>query len=66
MTCGTEIVLHLKEDAARYLQGFELERVIRTYSDHILFPIELIDDKGVQIAPLHYPNLSHSEIFHSM
>jgi len=43
---GTEIVLHLKEDAARYLQPFELERVIRTYSDHILFPIELVDDKG--------------------
>ena len=43
---GTEIVLHLKDDAARYLQPFEVERVIRTYSDHILFPIELIDDKG--------------------
>ncbi|WP_421996438.1 molecular chaperone HtpG [Reyranella sp.] len=43
---GTEIVLHLKDDAARYLQPFELERVIRTYSDHILFPIELVDDKG--------------------
>ena len=43
---GTEIVLHLKDDAARYLQPFELERVIRTYSDHILFPIELLDDKG--------------------
>ena len=43
---GTEIVLHLKEDAVRYLQPYELERVIRTYSDHILFPIELVDDKG--------------------
>jgi hopanoid biosynthesis associated radical SAM protein HpnJ len=27
---------------------------------------ELVDDKGVQIAPLHYPHLSHSEIFHSV
>ncbi|UYN95664.1 MAG: molecular chaperone HtpG [Enhydrobacter sp.] len=43
---GTEIVLHLKEDAARYLQPFELERVVHTYSEHILFPIELVDDKG--------------------
>ena len=43
---GTEIVLHLKEDAVRYLQPYELERVIRTYSDHILFPIELVDDKS--------------------
>ena len=27
---------------------------------------ELIDDHGVQIAPLHYPHLSHTEIFHSL
>src|SRR6185312_7099337 len=27
---------------------------------------ELIDDRGVQIAPLHYPHLSHQEIFHSV
>ncbi|MBS0538140.1 MAG: ATP-binding protein, partial [Proteobacteria bacterium] len=43
---GTEIRLHLKDDAARYLQPHELERIVRTYSDHILFPIELVDDKG--------------------
>jgi radical SAM superfamily enzyme len=27
---------------------------------------ELIDDHGIQIAPLHYPHLSHQEIFHSV
>jgi hypothetical protein len=27
---------------------------------------ELVNDEGVQIAPLHYPHLSHSEIFHSV
>jgi radical SAM superfamily enzyme YgiQ (UPF0313 family) len=27
---------------------------------------ELVDVSGVQIAPLHYPHLSHSEIFHSV
>ena len=43
---GTEIVLHLKEEAVRYLQPYELERIVRIYSDHILFPIELVDDKG--------------------
>ena len=43
---GTEIVLHIKDEAAKYLQPFELERIVRTYSDHILFPIELVDDKG--------------------
>jgi hopanoid biosynthesis associated radical SAM protein HpnJ len=27
---------------------------------------ELVDEHGVQMAPLHYPHLSHSEIFHSL
>jgi molecular chaperone HtpG len=43
---GTEIVLHLKEDARRYLEPSAIERVVRTYSDHILFPIELVDKEG--------------------
>jgi molecular chaperone HtpG len=43
---GTEIVLHLKQDAGRYLEAHEIERIVRTYSDNILFPIELADDKG--------------------
>ncbi|MDB5602385.1 MAG: molecular chaperone HtpG [Xanthobacteraceae bacterium] len=40
---GTKITLHLKEDAKRYLQTHEIERIVRTYSEHILFPIELKD-----------------------
>ena len=43
---GTEIVLHLKPDAKRYLEPHEIERIVRTYSDHILFPIELADKDG--------------------
>jgi molecular chaperone HtpG len=39
---GTEIVLHLKPDAKLYLEPSEIERVVRTYSDHVLFPIELV------------------------
>ena len=27
---------------------------------------ELVDENGVQMAPLHYPHLTHSEIFHSV
>ncbi|HUC70020.1 MAG TPA: hopanoid biosynthesis associated radical SAM protein HpnJ [Stellaceae bacterium] len=27
---------------------------------------ELIDERGVQVAPLHYPHLSHGEIFESL
>ena len=43
---GTEIVLHLKEDAKKYLETHEIRRVVSTYSDHILFPIELVDAEG--------------------
>jgi molecular chaperone HtpG len=43
---GTEIVLHLKEDAKKYIEPYEIRRVVSTYSDHILFPIELVDAEG--------------------
>jgi molecular chaperone HtpG len=43
---GTNIVLHLKTDAAKYLETYEIERIVRAYSDNIQFPIELVDDKG--------------------
>ena len=47
---GTEIVLHLKDDAKKYLEPYEIRRVVSTYSDHILFPIELIEgDKSEKI-----------------
>jgi molecular chaperone HtpG len=45
---GTEIVLHLKPDAKRYLEPHEIERVVHTYSDHILFAIELVGGDGEQ------------------
>ena len=40
---GTEIVLHLKDDVKKYLETYEIRRVVSTYSDHILFPIELVE-----------------------
>jgi molecular chaperone HtpG len=43
---GTQVVLHLKPDAKRFLEPGQIERVVRAYSDHILFPIELADGKG--------------------
>ena len=47
---GTEIVLHLKDDAKKYLEPHEIRHVVATYSDHILFPIELIEsDKSEKI-----------------
>jgi molecular chaperone HtpG len=46
VTRGTEIVLHLKKDAAKYLEAYEIERIVRAYSDNIQFPIELVPEEG--------------------
>ncbi|MBB4369880.1 molecular chaperone HtpG [Bradyrhizobium sp. cir1] len=43
---GTEIVLHLKDDARKYLETYEIERIVGAYSDNILFPIELVPEEG--------------------
>jgi molecular chaperone HtpG len=43
---GTEIVLHLKADAAKYLESHEIERIVGAYSDNIQFPIELVPEEG--------------------
>jgi molecular chaperone HtpG len=43
---GTEIVLHLKDDAKKYLETYEIERIVSAYSDNILFPIELVPEQG--------------------
>ncbi|MFB6461141.1 molecular chaperone HtpG [Bradyrhizobium tunisiense] len=46
LTRGTEIVLHLKDDAKKYLEAYEIERIVGAYSDNILFPIELVPEEG--------------------
>jgi len=43
---GTKIVLHLKDSAKKYVEPHEIRRVVSTYSDHILFPIELVGAEG--------------------
>ncbi|CUA91674.1 molecular chaperone HtpG [Comamonas thiooxydans] len=36
---GTSIILHLREDAEEFLNGYKLKQVISKYSDHISLPI---------------------------
>jgi len=36
---GTEVTLHLKEDAKEFLDDYRLKSIIRKYSDHIQMPI---------------------------
>src|SRR4030081_1279306 len=43
---GTEIVLHLKPEAKKYLETHEIERIVGAYSDNIQFPIELVPEEG--------------------
>src|SRR6202022_3649517 len=43
---GTEIVVHLKPEAKKYLETYEIERIVGAYSDNIQFPIELKPEEG--------------------
>jgi molecular chaperone HtpG len=43
---GTEIVLHLKPEATKYLETYEIERIVGAYSDNIQFPILLVPEEG--------------------
>ncbi|WP_150913924.1 molecular chaperone HtpG [Marinobacter halotolerans] len=36
---GTKIVLHLKDDAKEFADGFRLRNLVKKYSDHISFPV---------------------------
>ena len=46
LTRGTEIALHLKPEAKKYLETYEIERIVGAYSDNIQFPIELVPEEG--------------------
>ena len=39
---GARIVLHLKDDAAEFLDVWRLRQVVKTYSDHIGLPVVLL------------------------
>ncbi len=39
---GTEVVLHLKDDAGEFATDFRLRSIITTYSDHISIPVKML------------------------
>ncbi len=41
---GTEVTLHLKDDAEEFTRAFRLKDVIRRHSDYVSFPIYVGDD----------------------
>ena len=49
---GTEIVLKLKKDALEFLDDWKIRQVVKTYSDFIEYPIELLttkEEEGKQV-----------------
>ncbi|GAA6153205.1 molecular chaperone HtpG [Pseudoteredinibacter isoporae] len=60
---GTSVVLHLKDDAVEFADGWRLRSVIKKYSDHISLPVEMLkqdmpamDEEGEEkeAAPVEY------------
>ena len=47
---GTDIVLHLKEDADEYLESYRLDHVVRKWADNIAVPIAIRDAEGKEEA----------------
>jgi molecular chaperone HtpG len=45
---GTRVVLKLKKGQEEFLDPLRLERIVRTYSDHIAIPVTLVKKDGVE------------------
>jgi molecular chaperone HtpG len=45
---GTQVVLHLMEDAASYTERYTLERIVKSQSGHVPVPVSLIEKPGAE------------------
>lgn len=45
-TQGTTITLHMKPEDHEYLEAWKLRGIIMKYSDHINFPVEMVQEKA--------------------
>ncbi|UZE94839.1 molecular chaperone HtpG [Alkalimarinus alittae] len=41
---GTSVVLHLKDDEKEFADGWRLRSLVKKYSDHISFPVEMLSE----------------------
>lgn len=41
---GTAIKLHIKEDCKEFLEKHRISHIVRTYSDHISYPVEFFEE----------------------
>ena len=67
---GTEIVLHLKEDAREYTKAWRVKDIIRKYSDFVHFPIQVNGEQANRSKALwalpksQVTEEEHAELFH--
>jgi molecular chaperone HtpG len=47
--CGTTVILHMKKDAKEFLEEARISHIVKTYSDHISFPV-LLDAETLNSA----------------
>jgi molecular chaperone HtpG len=45
---GTQVILHLMEDAASYTERYTLERIVKSQSGHVPVPVSLIEKPGAE------------------
>ncbi|PHO05305.1 molecular chaperone HtpG [Rhodobacteraceae bacterium 4F10] len=67
---GTTVVLHLKKDAKEFLEDVRIKHIVRTYSDHISFPV-LLGEEALNSAsaiwtrpPKEVTEEQHTEFYH--
>lgn len=59
-TRGTEIILHIKSSEEEFLNDFRIKNIVKKYSDHIMWPIEMLkapesqDDKEPKLVSTEY------------
>jgi len=65
---GTRIVLHLRDDATEFLDSFRLQALIRKYSDHIAFPVKMLepevpanDEDGTEQPPRQFVSVNSAK-----
>jgi molecular chaperone HtpG len=68
--CGTTVILHLKKDAKEFLEETRIRHIIKTYSDHIGFPV-MLDAETLNSAsaiwtrsPKEVTEEQHTEFYH--
>jgi molecular chaperone HtpG len=46
---GTTVTLHLKEDAAEFLDGWKLRGLVKKWSDFVVYPIKMAKEGGTDL-----------------